>query len=215
MAKTPTIGNMIAPWRFIAFVVVLVAAALPARGWLGSFPLGIIAAFDLAAVIFLGLIWNLLTIDDPAKIRQIAEENDANRTFLLVITGIVMAVLLIAVAAETVGRHPEPLTKVLIIATLIVAWLFSNTVYALHYAHMAYALPEAGCVGFKFPGTETPVYWDFVYFAFTCGMAFATSDVEVTNRGVRKIVAFHCLAAFAFNIGVLAFTINLLASGGG
>jgi len=25
-------------------------------------------------------------------------------------------------------------------------------------------------------------------------------------------VTFHCLAAFAFNIGVLAFTINLLAS---
>jgi len=32
---------------------------------------------------------------------------------------------------------------------------------------------------------------------------------------VRVIVTFHCLAAFAFNIGVLAFTINLLASGAG
>src|SRR5450756_86909 len=160
MAKTPTIGNKIAPWRFIAFVVVLVVAALPARGWLGSFPLGIIAAFDLSAVIFLGLIWKLLTIDDPVKIQRIAEENDANRTFLLVITGIVIAVLLIAVAVETVGRHPEPLTKALIIATLIVAWLFSNTVYALHYAHMAYAQPEAGCSGFRFPGTAAPVYWD-------------------------------------------------------
>jgi uncharacterized membrane protein len=30
---------------------------------------------------------------------------------------------------------------------------------------------------------------------------------------MRKIVVLHCLAAFAFNIGVLAFTINLLASG--
>ena len=44
-------------------------------------------------------------------------------------------------------------------------------------------------------------------------MAFATSDVEVTDVRVRKVVAFHCLAAFAFNIGVLAFTVNLLASG--
>ena len=31
---------------------------------------------------------------------------------------------------------------------------------------------------------------------------------------MRKIVTIHCLAAFAFNIGVLAFTINVLASGG-
>jgi uncharacterized membrane protein len=215
MAKTPTIGNKIAPWRFITFVVVLVVAALPARAWLGSFPLGIIAAFDLAAAIFLGLCWKLLTIDDPVEIERIAVQNDANRTVLLVFTGIVMAVLLIAVAAETVGRHPEPLTKALIIATLILAWLFSNTIYALHYAHMAYVQPAAGCLGFRFPGTSAPVYWDFVYFAFTCGMAFATSDVEVTDRRTRKIVTFHCLAAFAFNIGVLAFTINLLASGGG
>jgi len=124
-----------------------------------------------------------------------------------------MVVLLIAVAAETVGGHPEPLTKWLIVVTLIVAWLFTNTVYALHYAHMAYVAPPAGCAGFHFPGTPEPVYWDFVYFAFTCGMAFATSDVEVTDVRVRKVVAFHCLAAFAFNIGVLAFTVNLLASG--
>jgi uncharacterized membrane protein len=39
--------------------------------------------------------------------------------------------------------------------------------------------------------------------------------VEVTRTHIRKLVTFHCLAAFGFNIGVLAFTINLLASGGG
>jgi uncharacterized membrane protein len=77
---------------------------------------------------------------------------------------------------------------------------------------MAYIEPPAGCEGFKFPGTDEPVYWDFVYFAFTCGMAFATADVEITDRRVRKVVTFHCLAAFAFNIGVLAFIVNLLAS---
>jgi uncharacterized membrane protein len=144
---------------------------------------------------------------------RIAQLNDANRKFLLIITGIVMAVLLVAVGAETVGRNPQTFAKALIIVTLIIAWLFSNTVYALHYAHMAYVTPESGCAGFRFPGTPQPVYWDFVYFAFTCGMAFATSDVEVTDQRIRKVVAFHCLAAFAFNIGVLAFTVNLLASG--
>jgi uncharacterized membrane protein len=215
MAKPRTIGNRIAPTRFIAFIIILVVAAVPASLGLRSAPLGMIAAFDLAAIIFLLLCWNLLAIDDPATIERLAAENDANRTILLVITVIVMAVLLIAVAAETVGRHPEPLTKALIILTLIVAWLFTNTVYALHYAHMAYVTPQAGCAGFRFPGTPEPIYWDFIYFAFTCGMAFATSDVEVTDQRIRKVVAFHCLAAFAFNIGVLAFTVNLLASGKG
>jgi len=215
MAKARTIGNSIAPWRFLVFIAVLIVGAVPASIWLGSWWLGIIYAFDVAAVLFLLLCWSILQIEDPAEMERLAQLNDANRTFLLIITGIVIAMLLIAVGAETVGRNPRAFAKALIIVTLIVAWLFSNTVYALHYAHMAYVTPEAGCAGFRFPGTAEPVYWDFVYFAFTCGMAFATSDVEVTDQRVRKVVTFHCLAAFAFNIGVLAFTVNLLASGGG
>lgn len=215
MAKPSTIGNSIAPWRFIVFIAVLLIVAIPASLRLGSWWLGIIDAFDTAAVLFLLLCWSVIRIDDPAEMERIARLNDANRRVLLVITGIVMAVLLIAVGAETVGRNPHTFAKALIIATLVIAWLFSNTVYALHYAHMAYVTPEAGCAGFRFPGTPEPVYWDFVYFAFTCGMAFATSDVEVTDQRIRKVVTFHCLAAFAFNIGVLAFTVNLLASGAG
>jgi uncharacterized membrane protein len=31
---------------------------------------------------------------------------------------------------------------------------------------------------------------------------------------MRRIVTIHCLAAFVFNIGVLAFTINVLGNGG-
>ena len=215
MAKPLTIGNRIAPWRFLVFIAVLLAAAIPASLWLGSSWLGIIYAFDVAAILFLVLCWSIVTIEDPAEMERLAKLNDANRTVLLIITGIVIAMLLIAVGTETVGRNPHTFAKALIIVTLIVAWLFSNTVYALHYAHMAYVTPEDGCEGFRFPGTPEPVYWDFVYFAFTCGMAFATSDVEVTDQQVRKVVTFHCLAAFAFNIGVLAFTVNLLASGGG
>ena len=76
-------------------------------------------------------------------IREHADANDANRTCLLVVTGIVMTVLLVAIAAEAVGRNPEPFTKALIIVTLALAWLFSNTVYALHYAHLAYMRPTA------------------------------------------------------------------------
>src|SRR5260221_11627779 len=53
MAEPRTIGNMIAPWRFIAFVAVLIGAAIPASHWLGSTPLGIIAALGLRAAIFL------------------------------------------------------------------------------------------------------------------------------------------------------------------
>ena len=214
MAKPQTIGNMIAPPRFLAFLVILILAFPVASHGFQGWALGAMAAFDVASSVFLLLCFSLLTTREAEEIRAHAEQNDANRHVLLAITGIVMGVLFTAIAAEAVGHNPQPFTKALIIGTLALAWLFSNTVYALHYAHLAYMMPDDGCCGFKFPGTEEPDYWDFVYFAFTCGMAFATSDVEITDQHVRRVVTIHCLAAFAFNIGVLAFTINVLGSGG-
>ncbi len=214
MAGPRTIGNMIAPPRFLAFMAILVITVPLAYPLLHRWALAAMAGFDAAAIVFLLSCIPLLGTREARIIREHAEANDANRHLLLAITGVVIAVLLIAIAAETVGHNPQPLTKVLIIGTLVLAWLFSNTVYALHYAHLAYMKPDIGCMGFEFPRTSHPVYWDFIYFSFTCGMAFATSDVTLTETHIRKIVTIHCLAAFAFNIGVLAFTINVLGSSG-
>jgi uncharacterized membrane protein len=228
MTKPRTIGNMLAPPRFLIFIAVLLIAiplvhtaldrwmsAPLSDAALNGWALAAMAGFDVAAIVFLASCIPLLGTREARAIREHAQQNDANRHVLLLVTGVVIAILFIAIAAEAVGQNPQPLTKVLIIATLALAWLFSNMIYALHYAHLAYMRPADGCGGLDFPGTKEPVYWDFVYFAFTCGMAFATSDVQISDQHIRKVVTVHCLAAFAFNIGVLAFTINVLGSGGG
>ena len=212
MAKPRTIGNKIAPPRFLAFMAAMIIAFPIASHAFHRWALGAMAAFDVAAILFLISCAPLLGTREARVIREHAQANDANRILLLVITGIVMSVLLTAIAAEAVGHNPQPVTKALIITTLALAWIFANTVYAFHYAHMVYMHPDVGCVGLEFPRTSHPVYWDFVYFSFTCGMAFATSDVVITETRMRKTVVIHCLAAFAFNIGVLAFTINVLGS---
>ena len=198
--------------RFLAFLVVLAIAVPVASGMMHDRYLGTMVGFDVAAVMFLLSALTLLSTREAAVIRNRAIANDANKTLLLVITGIVVAVLLVAIAAETVGQTPEPETKMLIIATLALAWLFGNTLYAIHYAHLAYIQPDLGSSGIEFPGTKQPSYWDFVYFAFTLGMTFQTSDVTISDSGIRKFVTFHSFAAFVFNIGVLAFTINVLGS---
>jgi uncharacterized membrane protein len=213
MARPLTIGNKIAPPRFLAFLAMLAIGFPVALSLLDRWPLAAMAAFDLASVLFLISCLPLLGTREARVIREHAQANDANRVLLLALTGIVLGIMLVAISAEAVGHNPQPLTKGLIILTLALAWLFANTVYAFHYAHMVYTKPDVGCVGLEFPRTAHPVYWDFVYFAFTCGMAFATSDVVVTETHMRKAVTIHCLAAFAFNIGVIAFTINVLGSG--
>jgi uncharacterized membrane protein len=207
-----TIGNRIAPARFVVFVLLLAAAVPAARLLLDSWLAGFMAGFDLAAGLFLLSCATLFAGRDAATMRDDALGNDANRRVLLLVTSIVMAAVLATVAAELVGGGAvDTATKALVVATLFVAWLFGNMVFTLHYAHLYYqrAAGAAGALEFPPPGHE-PDYADFAYFAFTLGMTFQTSDVAIRDRAIRRVVTFHCLAAFVFNIGVLAFTINVL-----
>ena len=210
------LGQKIAPPRFILFILLFAGGlfvAIPPLGW-GR---GTMAAFDVAALAFLLVISTLLRKGEANQMRKAAEANDANRAGLLVLTGITMLVILTSVAKEMQSKA-SPAAIALVIATLILAWLFSNTVYALHYAHLFYSDcdddgKDAG--GVDFPKCDEPDYWDFLYFSFTLGMTFQTSDVEITSRRIRRVVLGQCLAAFIFNIGVLAFTINVLGSSSG
>ncbi len=207
------LGSRIAPPRFVLLVVVLAAGLWPFIALLGR-GRGIMAAFDLAAAVFLVAVATLLGHGEAARMRAAAQANDANRGVLLGFTATTTLVILVAVAGE-LERRSDPWSLALVVATLVLAWLFSNTVYALHYAHVFYLADDHGrdAGGLDFPSCDTPDYWDFLYFSFTLGMTFQTSDVTVRARGVRRVVLGHSLAAFVFNLGVLAFTINVIGGG--
>ena len=212
MAKT--IGNRVAPARFIGFMVLLILAApvavwalhhYAADPWREAAAKGFLLAFDFAAALFLLASLHLLKIYDETTMRQHAAANDANRTILLVIVVIVSVAVMVAVEVM-MAASPGWKTKLLIVGTLLMAWLFANSIWALHYAHMV--ATKAG--GIEFPGKEPPGYAGFVYFSFTLGMTFQTSDVNISDRGIRNVATAHCLVAFVFNLGILAFTINVL-----
>ena len=205
------LGQRLAPARFVAFVAVTLAAgcwSVPALGWRIGGPL----AFDIGAVVFLLSCISLLGASAD-RMRQAAVRNDANRPLLLVLSAAIAVVLLTAIAAELMQRgSPSTGVVVLVVATLLIAWTFANTIYALHYAHLFYTADDAGkdSGGIDIPGTDEPDYWDFLYFAFTLGMTFQTSDVSITSRTMRRTATGHCLMAFVFNLGVVAFSVNVL-----
>ncbi|MBB5684251.1 DUF1345 domain-containing protein [Sphingobium boeckii] len=206
------IGNRIAPWRFILFGILL-CAAIPAAAALMDWRHAVLAGFDAAAIGFLLSIVSLFRVDAQAMRTQ-AQNNDANRFGLLLITATISLVVLVTIASVMLDRAaPDTAAIVLIIGTLLIAWIFANTVFALHYGHLFY-LPHGkkDQGGLDFPGTIEPDYSDFLYFSFTLGMTFQTSDVTVSGRHMRRIMLLQSIAAFIFNIGILAFTINALGS---
>jgi uncharacterized membrane protein len=216
MAKARTLGNRIAPIRFVIFFVMLggtIAAATLIAPWWRS----VMCGFDVSALTFvLGCI--PLYNNSPSQMRKAAEANDANRAILLFLAFALTAVILVAVGSEMASSKQSGVFDIaLTITTLLVAWFFGNTVYALHYAHLFYTADDGGKdrAGIVFPSESgkdrTPVFSDFVYFSFTVGSALATSDANITSPHIRKVVTAHTIAAFIYNVGVFALTVNMLA----
>ena len=214
MPSAKTIGNRLAPPRYLLFVTVLIVgwgAGISSFGW----QRGVMIGFDIAALAFLLASINLFN-DRPEQMRAAAKANDANRVVLLAISFIISLVILVAVASQ-LGQEGgfTAFETALIVATLVLVWIFGNTIYALHYAHLYYSGDDGGSdtTGLEFSGERDPDYADFCYFAFTLGVALQTADVCVTSPHIRRIVTIHCVAAFFFNLGVLALTVNVLGAG--
>lgn len=192
----------------------LLALAVP-LAWAMPWHEAAMTGFDGAALAFLASTYPLIRAD-PDRMRRSAHRNDGGRSLMLLLTGIVSIVVLVAVGVA-VSQHGGPRSAIiaLLLSTLALAWLFSNVVYAMHYAHLFYLTGEPGHDrgGIDFPETPEPRYPDFLYFAVTLGMTFQTSDIAITSTAMRQVVTLHCLAAFVFNLGILAFTINVLGGG--
>lgn len=207
-------GQRYAPPRFVLFLVLLIVAAAVRGRMTGFADLAdvLVVGFDFAAAGFLLSLIPLLRECDMATMRRHSEENDANRTIVLGVSTLITLVVMAAIAGELpAAKHGEPGALLRLIVTLLLTWLFANVVYALHYAHEYYrasGVPGEDAGGLVFPGSGHPDYLDFAYFSLTLGMTFQTSDVEISSRPIRRIVTLHAFAAFVFNIGVIAFTIN-------
>jgi uncharacterized membrane protein len=154
--------------------------------------------------------------------RRHARDNDARRLGVLVITSLLMAVMVTGVAIELPDARRRSgaghmLSMLLVLASLVVAWVFSNLICAALRASLLWRGHRGGL---KFPADSRdggddycPNFWDFAYFSLTMGMAFATSDVAITEPRIRRFATLHGAAAFFYNLIVLAFTINVTASG--
>ena len=214
MASVKTIGNRIAPARFLLFLGLLALGWASGINWLGI-ERGLLAGFDLAALVFLISYVPLFRLG-TGDLRRAVAKNDANRLMLLVISFLLTLVIFAAIVAQL--ANPDTLIlidKLLIAVTLVLVWTFGNAIYTLHYTHLYYSSDDGGKdrAGLKFPGTKEPDLADFTYFAFTLGVALQTADVDVTSPHIRWVVTIHCIIGFFFNLGVLALTINVLASG--
>jgi uncharacterized membrane protein len=198
------------------YALLLFAPSVDAR-------LRFIAAWDVGVTFALVLLFFGLRNSSASTIKVIAARQDAGKWVVLVLSLVAATASLVVIATEMPqvknANGVELVARVvLIVYTIVLSWMFIQTMFALHYAHDYYLDGELSAEKRRsssdrlmFPGQHSPTYGDFLYFSFTIGMTFQVSDVQITDSDIRRIVLIHGVVAFFYTTGILALSINLVA----
>jgi uncharacterized membrane protein len=173
----------------------------------------ILFGWDVGVALYLALALRLMATTDIDGIRRHAARQDEGRTAVLFLTAIAGLASLGAIVAELGGANKAPGHLALAAVTILLSWIFTHTIFALHYAYEYYDEDHhRGGGGLNFPGDEPPDYWDFLYFALVIGMTSQVSDVAITSNKIRRMATGHGVVSFVFNATLLALTVNIAAS---
>ena len=197
-------GVMIAGGAVVGIIVGLQAA------W----PYALLAGWDTAALIFAAWGWatmaSMSSSDTAAHATQ--EEPGRAQTDLIVLLSAVASLLAVGyvlVQASSAKGSAQDLLAGLGVLSVALSWFAVHTLFSLRYARLYYTGNPGGI---SFNQQSPPRYIDFAYVAFTIGMTFQVSDTDLQLDGIRRAALRHGLLSYLFGTGILATTINLVAS---
>ncbi|MBV8803380.1 MAG: DUF1345 domain-containing protein, partial [Sinobacteraceae bacterium] len=198
---------------FATLAGIVIAIALPAS-WAGI--TRILTGWNGAVLVLVPLIYFRLRGLDARALRAHYEEEDPTAPVIIIVVVIAALLSLLAIVGllSTVKQTvPGARIAHLTLATLTIAssWFLVHTMFTLRYADMYYSVPQGAPSPLSFPQTPEPLFWDFLYFSFTIGVACQTSDVSTTQTEIRNTVTIHSVIAFVFNVSILGFAINVSA----
>lgn len=183
---------------------------------------------QLSALVFYMLLWDVFAISyittgwivffkrSVTDIRNWARIDDGSRIFVTIILLLASFASMVTIVLLMVsGQEKEGTYLPVAITGILSSWAMVHTTYSFHYANLYYdddvADKSRHAGGLDFPDEKHPDYLDFAYFSFVIGMTFQVSDVQISNRILRRSVLVHGLLSYILNTFVVALTINLIA----
>jgi uncharacterized membrane protein len=203
-------------WFYVALALGLVAASI-------ANVLDPSAAISIGGDVFYGtyllFVGGVALHLTPAQLRARAASDDEGIGFIAAITFVALCFSLTSIFMLLNARtKPDTLHLVLAIASAPLAWFVLHTNAAFHYAHAYYGDPDGPGVGLeetgglRFPATNEPGAWEFIYFAFVIGMTAQVSDVQVESTWMRQRSIVHGIVSFFFNTVLIAMAVNVVVA---
>ncbi len=177
----------------------------------------LLIAWNFGAWAFLVMVLHMVM--DPRREASVQARPEDEDQWVLVVLGVLASFAAMAAIVwelgpvKTLAGWEKAGHLALVGATVLSAWTFLQTMFALHYAGVYFIRHKGGVhCGLEFPGCSQPGWTEFFYQAFTVGCTFASSDTNVTSMRMRRIVIIQGVVSFFFNAIILALTINVAAN---
>jgi uncharacterized membrane protein len=174
--------------------------------------IAVLVGWVVAAGGLLLWVWRISWPRDSEGTKRLAEEEGQTRVTDTAVLGAAVVSLVAVIEALVQSGTRDAVgvaTVVLGVLVVILSWALVNTVFALKYARLYYS---GGDGGIDFGQREPPAYSDFAYVAFTVGMSFAVSDIQVADPSIRKVALGHALLSYLFGTIVIAVAVNLVTN---
>ena len=177
-----------------------------------------IIAWNVTTWLYLVLAGVMIKHTSHAQMKLRAKKQNEGKYVVLTMVVIAAIMSLVAIVLELgIVKEIDGFLRsahiTLTILTILSSWAFTQTMFALHYAHDFYiASDKSKNGGLLFPNQKQPDYIDFLYFSCVIGTSGQTADVSFTSQSMRKIGLIHSVLAFFFNTSLVALMINI-ASG--
>ncbi len=206
------IRNHLKLW-IAAVVGIILIFTLPS-GW--TWICRVLIGWNGAMFVIVPLTYIRMRSLDASQLRAKYREEDptAPVILLVVVTGALLSVMAIIALLSTAKQVPSGQQwahTVLATLTIVNSWTLVHTMFTIRYADMYYSVADGEPPPLSFPQTAEPLFWDFLYFSFTIGVACQTADVSTRHTDIRKTVTIHSVIAFIFNLAILGFALNVSA----
>jgi len=203
-------------WFYIALCAAIVSFASA-----GGAPLNarIAVSGDIFYLVYLVLVGMFELPTSQQRFRAWAGEEDEGLLLITIITLTVVGFSLASIFSFlNAGKRPDAILLVVVLASAPLGWFVLHTSASLHYAHYYYGryvgdpAGRGGSGGLKFPGTEEPGVWEFLYYSFVVGMTAQVSDVQVTSTRMRRLTLAHGVISFFYNTVLIAMAVNVIVA---
>ena len=203
-------------YRLLRSIVVGVLISVPLAFLISpreALAIGMLAALGVGGYLVVRAAWRMNEQQTQQFFSALREGVDhlVERTMGLNLLGFGIISLCVSDLGINASVLPRDLRVLVFFFSVLLIWMALHHGFAVHYASLHFKhQPRNGDEGaepiFEFPGGHAPVFFDFVYVAYTVGMTFEMSDVGARTTEVRKIVVVQSLLAFLYTtIAISAF----------